>query len=196
MYAFQKPKSKKASDESAEMNSVFHYSWIDQPNSRVPNSTRNSGIFPAASGDPSYTLIKKPKIYGAQDSRQLRQLLDHENDVPPPHVPRKMARKHEVIPSFGPMDLLMKADLKREVCTPDRNKQKGLRDSQGVAELISNSYRGQSPKHFGEKRLFGKQVMNNRSHAISSSLNVSQALCQDDLYSHQTGYTNRRGNDQ
>merc|ERR1712226_964454 len=90
------------------------------------------------------------------------------------------------------MDMFLKADLKRDIKTPDRNRQQGLRDSRGVAELISGSYRGQSPLNYNDRKQFGKRVNCNRTNVISSSLNVSEILGQEDLYNRQAGTHRQR----
>ncbi|XP_075248254.1 uncharacterized protein LOC142341219 [Convolutriloba macropyga] len=185
MFVFKKPKPK-ASDESEDMSTVFHYNWLDDPKRGNRDPSRRQSLAKAtAPGVPNYTLTRKPRQYGAQDSQQIRKILDHDAAIMSPPL-RKQPKHHEIIPSFGPMDMFLKADLKRDIKTPDRHRQQGLRDSRGVADLISGSYRGESPLHMNDRKQLGKRTINNRNNAISSSQNVSQCLGQEDLYSHQT----------
>ncbi len=195
MFNFNKPKPK-ASDESAEMKNIFNYRWLDESfasskNGGFDNSRRNSSFREANIQSGNYVVTKKPKIYGAQDSRQIRRLLDFEECQKAPPL-LKISKQHEVIPSYGEMDFFLKADLKRDVGTPDRNRQQGLRDSRGVADLISSRYRGESPKQTTERRPQGKRV--GQTNLMTSSQNVSEILGQVDVNSQRGGcqYMNRQ----
>ena len=133
MLNFHKKPKPKASDESAEMTKVFHYRWLENNGGHNSAVGSRRGSLSDLNLTPNYTLTKRPRLQGAQDSHQIRRLLNHEMGGRSPPL-KKISRQHEIIPNYGEMNFFLKADLKRDF---GGDSKPVVRDSGGVRELIS-----------------------------------------------------------